>query len=295
MLLVRSVRMAKTLGLVAGSLAIAPWLPAATERRVTLMKDLRDAKNIDGGWGYEFNVEMRWGGYEAGRSNIVATAFVVDGLRKGDCDEQISSTAIDFIESRLSRGDYIAYVEDSDALIHNANLLGAVTLERLVPDHPLVRRSLRTTLGAQGEDGTWPYGEERRTAWVDSFHTGYILEALLDLEEAHPEVADNLERGIDVWLREGFSMTGPRYYLGRDDGPLDVHNIATSLSVLARLSPKRELAAELIDTTLSSLGKLRRSDGTFSTRGRGEPYCRWELAHVHRALAEVSALDKESI
>jgi len=295
MLRVRPVRMAKTLGLVAGSLAMAPWLPAASERRAALAQDLRDARNSDGGWGYEFDVEMRWGGYPAGSSNIVATAFVVDGLRKGGCDDQISSTAAGFIESQLSRGDYIAYAASSDALIHNANLLGAVTLQRLVPGHPLVRASLHTTLGAQRADGTWPYGQGPRTAWVDSFHTGYVLQALLGLEDAHPEVADSLERGIDAWLREGFSMRGPRYYLGRDDGPLDVHNIATSLSVLARLAPKRELATELLPATLASLGRLRRRDGTFSARNHGEPFCRWELAHVHRALAEVAALEKEAL
>lgn len=286
---VPSLRMVKTLALIASSLRTASWLDDAEQRRCDLVDELWRRRNVDGGWGYEFDIQMRWGGYPAGESNIIATYFAVMALMPEIPEDDRRSIAR-FIEVNLGRDDFIAYAQPSRALIHNANVLGAHALDLLVPGHELARVALETTVHRQRNDGTWPYGDSVSTSWADSFHTAYVLRGMLGLVDATPNFSGSLRRGIEAWLEFGFESDGtPRYFLRPGRQPQDVHNVATVLSTLCHIEPLLPDAGEKIPGVLRELNKFRRSDGTFSTRRRGPAYMRWESAHVHNALADTYA------
>lgn len=90
-------------------------------------------------------------------------------------------------------------------------------------------RLLQFALSAQREDGTWPYSEEARGAWVDSFHTGFVLEALLDLRAYGWAVPDKtLRRGFEAY--EGFFDPDGGARLFRQMGsPHDAHSAAQGI------------------------------------------------------------------
>ncbi len=223
-LAIRPLRTATACGLGATAcsrLADSPlWRGRAHELgRWTAARQLRGRHT--GLWGYEFDVQTRWGYYPSSMPNIVATTFCADGcLDSGTLDgggaERLAAGLLD----GLYTGTHFAYTPASGTLIHNANLMGAALATRLAfldgMPRPLASRLLdaaRTavsaTVAGQRPDGAWPYGTSASLGWVDGFHTGYVL---LRLEAAARGLGLEHDKAID---------SGVRYYLDHlFDGPV---------------------------------------------------------------------------
>jgi hypothetical protein len=280
-------RMTKTLALVSAGLKRAPWLPAAAQRRSALSDELRSRRG-PAAWGYEFHVQTRWGYYPAYSPNVIVTAFVLEEVSHS-LNQSEKNSLIEWFESEMWTGRHFRYVPGNDTFVHNANVLAARALYRIAPDHPYVRRAVALTSAALPEGGLWPYGEERHLAWVDSFHTAYVLDALLDLRESSPAAEKALEQAAQIFDRVCFSDEGvPHYYAG-GGGPVDVHNVATSLNLLERLRRSAVLEPRSLRGALNYALGLRGIDGSFRPRPDATAYPRWNDAHMHKALGEVAA------
>jgi hypothetical protein len=287
---VRPVRMSKTLGLVAEGLFVAPQLPGAEVRRKRLLAELIIRRG-EGGWGYEFDVQTRWGFYAAGSPNIIVTAFALEALRLSPSHLEAASLPVrSWLEDEMLHDGFIRYVPRSAVLIHNANLLGARALHRVAPGHPAVAEAVDRTLERQRPDGTWPYGEQAGLEWVDGFHTAYVLLALKDLLSVHSGIVDALERGVHAYATRCFAKDGWPYYYADKPGPIDVHNIATGLQALADLKDILPDGQNLLGRALDHLLILQGAEGAFRTRPGAPAYMRWNQAHAHRALAQVTTV-----
>lgn len=207
----------------------------------------------DGSWGYEFDVQTRWGYYPAGTPNIIATVFVGRGLAGAgvafEREDWLAEAhrAADWVSRTLSTVDaagrpYFRYVAHSDILVHNANLLGAglvAAMGRLRGDEPMVGLAAAcasTSVHAQREDGGWAYGEGANLGWEDSFHTAYDLDGLLQMRLASPcDAWDRaLDRGARHWGREFFGPSGEPFYTP-GKGPYDIHSASTAVDTATRL------------------------------------------------------------
>src|SRR5207249_851655 len=68
--------------------------------------------------------------------------------------------------------------------IHNSSMIGASLLARVSAISgnarycEMAERAVQFTTHHQTEAGGWYYGVGQKWAWIDSFHTGYVLEAL---------------------------------------------------------------------------------------------------------------------
>ncbi len=101
-----------------------------------------------------------------------------------------------------------AYHPDSTELIHNANLLGAALISRLLPADTSPRAAVSSTLAAQAADGSWPYGSgAKNLGFVDSFHTGYVLSCLVPFAD-RDDVSAALARGAAYYTRQFFDRGG---------------------------------------------------------------------------------------
>jgi hypothetical protein len=256
------------------------------------------------GFGYDFDVQTRWGFYAAGQPNAVVTVFAghafldVEPLVDGDESARFRaavSAGLAFARSSLLRerpGEtFYAYHLASGLPIHNASLLVAALAARAGEADERDAAAVRFSLGRQRPDGSWPYGEGPKVGWVDGYHTAYVLEALARWREAGPDPApdDALERGLDLFLARLIDPDGGPRATVESRFPLDTHAAASAITALCRLDDPRALpaAGRVLDWTLAT---MRRRDGRFAfQQGRilrnGTAYVRWNDAHMLLALA----------
>ena len=180
--------------------------------------------------------------------------------------------------------------------IHNANLLGALCVHLGLGDDPLAHDRARTaverTLGAQEADGGFPYGDGAGLEWRDSFHTGFVLRCLMELESLDPAVTDAVRRGADAYLRF-FDRDGRARLWADREHPEDAHSAGTGLSTLALLCRRGVVDPEvLMRVTRRTVTAGLRNGHAVARRYRWGAtttrYLRWCDAHVAMGLADVA-------
>lgn len=262
------------------------------------------------GWGYNFDWANRTLVLPRGTPTIVNTAFIAQALcdYARVCDVawafELARQACDFILRDLNRkteGDGICFSYTSlDArYIHNANLLGAALLARVgvkTGEQELTETATRAahfTVAAQGADGSWRYGFERRDGWVDNFHTGFVLAALADVIDwlGCEKWESVLERGYVYWKENFFRADGAPKYYNHALYPIDIHCVAGAVLLPLRMRTRDAAALELATRELVwGIEHFQDSTGYFYYRRtpflNRIPYIRWSNAWMLRAQAE---------
>jgi polysaccharide biosynthesis protein VpsJ len=312
---------AKALGLVLSGYATAAGqrLPGADEYLGTLPQRLEEMNLLSDGtaWGYHFDVQTRNVAYGSRTPNAIATCFVIDGLcdaYEGTQDRQSADLALaarPFLMSLLRRGGnhgpFFGYLPRGEVpLVHNANLLvcGALArLHSLEPD-PLAeaatREALGTTLALQREDGTWPYGEVTNYAWVDNFHTAYVLDGLWRVQGEFAVGAAEFDHGLEGWRSSFFDEDGWARYYPDSRFPLETHCSASAIDLLAvidRGPGDRELANRVAASAIEELWLPEKHRFAFQRTRRGinkRDFMRWTNAPMFRALSRLSGAQSEA-
>ena len=214
-------------------------------------------------WGYPFPWQSRWLWAPVGTPNAVVTATVgLQLLEYGDALGDRDATALGVGAARfIARGPHrtrfadgalaISYTPRDRSRIINVSALGARLVARALGaddgdafgDAParedarqLVRGVIAYAVETQRPDGTWPYAPDPRGGWVDSFHTGYILESLLELRargETVPE--DALARGFAAYAGF-FDDEGGGRLLAEETAPYDGHSTGQGVLTYAALA-----------------------------------------------------------
>lgn len=259
-------------------------------------------------WGYPFPWQSRVFYLPAGTPTLVNSAFIGHALLDAHALTGLASAVElavpikDFILRDLHRtpdGDAFcfSYTPRDRTVVHNANVLGASLLIRLfgvtggaeLRDAALA--SLAYTMRRQRPDGSWWYADTPTQQWIDSFHTGFVLESLQRFLEAGfvPEHREAFARGVRFYAENFFLTDGtPKYYHDRV-APLDIHAPAEAVVFFSRQGEAcRELAGRVLGWMLANLWDDR---GYFRFGRRGPfrvaiPYMRWSQAWAFHALTE---------
>jgi len=259
-------------------------------------------------WGYNFDWQSRTFMRPKGVPTIVNTAFIGHALL--DCYEytglqQALDMAVpikDFILNDLHRTPHgetfcFSYTPVDTAVVHNANMLGASILVRLLKydAEALCKEaalsSLAYSMHHQREDGSWYYAATDTQKWIDSFHTGFNLQALryfLD-EGLAREYRKDFARGVRYYADNFFLTDGtPKYYHNRVY-PVDIHAPAAAIHFFSGMG---DAFQELTDRILTwMLGSMLSPKGYFYFRKTGcftnrIPYMRWSQAWAFHALTQ---------
>jgi hypothetical protein len=292
----------KALGIFASACARL-WRLTADERCRELAVGALTALDADHSagetaWGYPWDTQTRWSFYTAGSPNIVVTAFAAEGLQ--DCAQALgldhwgvrAGDAARWVREVLWLPDreIFVYHPGSTVLIHNANLLGAALVRRMLPGDASPDAAVASTLAAQEADGSWPYGSGAgNLGFVDSFHTGYVLSCLVAFAEREDVVAA-LARGAEYYTSRFFDRDGRALLWPNRRYPEDAHSAGTALSTLALLCWLGLVQRELLErVTKRTLTHVVRGDHAVHRRGRGwrstVHYLRWCDAHVALGLS----------
>jgi hypothetical protein len=217
-------------------------------------------------WGNHFDYQSRGGSIAKGTPTIVWTGLVAHAFLDAyeviqeDRYLDVAKSACDFIVSDLGWQDFnegvlFRYYPNADILVHNSSMIGASLLARLnsISETPgfreLSERAIRFTLYHQTAEGAWYYGVGNKWAWIDSFHTGYVLEALAIFIRCTgaTEYQWALTKGYRHFRHTFFLPDGtPRYY-AQKTLPIDIQCASQAIQSLVNL---RHLHPDSVTTAL---------------------------------------------
>ncbi len=270
-------------------------------------------------WGYNFDWQSRNFFAAKDTPTIVPTAFAARALIEGGQDLQdsqdlrdkslhVARSVCDFILRDLPRTVEnerelcFSYAPDSDTRIFNASLLAAEVLAsvgKLTGEHELLEcaeRATRYVVNNQQPDGSWLYGADPKQAWIDNFHTAYILFSLkriINVTASGAEFQPALERGYQYWKNNFFLAEGwPKYYHDQLY-PVDAHAAASAVVTFLECREMDEDAPRLAQKVASwTIENLRDDRGFFYYQRRRfytlrKPYMRWTQAWMLYALARL--------
>jgi len=217
-------------------------------------------------WGNHFDYQSRGGNIPKGTPTIVWTGLIAhafldafEALREQQYFE-VAKSACDFILDELGWmeqevGVCLRYYPHATIPIHNSSMIGASLLARVhsIESNSRYRemseKAVAWTVHHQTEQGGWYYGVGSKWAWIDSFHTGYVLEAL-DLFCRHApsdRFRGALEKGYDFFVNTFFGDDGtPRYYDYKTP-PIDIQCASQAIQTLVHL---RDLNAQSVPVAI---------------------------------------------
>jgi uncharacterized protein YyaL (SSP411 family) len=214
-------------------------------------------------WGNHFDYQSRGGNISKGTPTIVWTGLIGHAfLDAYDAlgDEQYLATArsaCDFISDELGwiereDGICLQYYPNANILVHNSSMIGASLLARVdaITPNPrhleIANRAIQFTVHHQTKEGGWYYGVGKKWAWIDSFHTAYVLEALFKFcrSTGSTKYEEALEKGYKYFIDTFFLDDGtPRYYDYKTQ-PIDIQCASQAIQTLVNL---RELNPRSVD------------------------------------------------
>lgn len=217
---------------------------------------------------------------------------------------EIALSAAHFVINDLHRTEYkdgflFSYspLQGNDT-VFNASLLGSRLLSfcyKYTGNEEyceLAEQSIKACCSGQKPNGAWVYGMLPVQSWVDSFHTGYNLDALIAYQEL---TGDNkyrkyIEKGFEYYIQNFFETNGmPKYYDNRTY-PIDIHCPGQLLVTLARLhkiEEYKEIAEKVIDWTIRNMQDRK---GYFYYQLKPGisskiSYMRWSNAFIFNAMS----------
>ncbi len=281
-----------------------------SERIETLLKLIDQTRSpgcTGNGWGYNFDWQSRAFYVPKETPTIVNSSFIGHALL--DLHEMSGhQTALDlaipikdFILGDLGRtecGDSFcfSYTPIDETPVHNANLLGAsllIRINRYVGDDSVrsaALSALEYTMRHQHAEGSWWYAEPEYQHWIDSFHTGFNLQAIgyFLAEGESEEHRASLEKGIEFYRDRFFLPNGTaKYYHDRLE-PIDIHAYAQAIVFFSQLNRDGPFVDRIVRRFLKTFQSDRgyfyfQKTRYFTNR---IPYMRWAQAWSFHALTE---------
>ena len=265
-------------------------------------------------WGYNFDWQARrLFLFPKNTPTVVATAFCASALfdayeitgNKAFRDVALSSA--DFVLKDLKRtphhdGFLFSYSPlDGNNTVYNASLMGSKLLSLCYHYSAnkkyaeTARKSVLACIHEQADDGSWVYGMLPVQNWIDSFHTGYILDALKTYQEycRDDTFSLHIEKGFDFYIKHFFEQDGTPKYYHNETYPIDIHCPAQLFVTLNRLN-KQSRYSELAENVLKwTIKNMQHRDGYFYyqlKKGISSkiPYMRWSNAFMLYGMSHLN-------
>jgi len=276
-----------------------------------LLLSLRSKGYSGSAWGYNFDWQARrLFLFKKNTPTVVATCFCVEALlesyeiTKNESVLKDTLTAADFVVNDLSRtphgnGIIFSYsIQDGNNTVINASLLGAKILSysykytKKEEHADLAKQAVIAACDLQSKDGSWIYGLLPVQSWIDSFHTGFNLDAIETYQQNTKDQSfqEYLDRGLTYYLENFFEDDGmPKYYHDKTF-PIDIHcpaQVIVTLSKLKAFQSNKALLTKVLNWTIDN---MQHKKGYFYYQYRQGmsskiSYMRWSNAFMFNAMA----------
>lgn len=276
-----------------------------------LLLDLKAEGYSGACWGYNFDWQARrLFLFPNNTPTVVATTFCASALFEAYAitkDELYLKTAIssaEFILKDLSRtphkgGFLFSYSPlKGNNTVYNASLLGAKLLSIVysyTQDESLkttAQQAVAAACEGQNEDGSWVYGLLPVQSWIDSFHTGYNLDAIYAYQNNTGDFSfeKNIEKGFDFYISNFFEKDGtPKYYHNKTY-PIDIHcpaQLAVTLSKLNKFSENEKIVLKVMKWAIENMQDKKGYFYYQIKKGVSSKisYMRWSNAFMFNAMS----------
>lgn len=228
-------------------------------------------------WGYNFDWQARrLFLFPKNTPTVVATCFCASALfeayeiTKNNEYLKTALSSASFVINDLNRtpkekGFLFSYSPmKGNNTVYNASLLGSKLLSlcykysKKEQYKELAKQSINACVNAQTKDGSWVYGELPVQNWIDSFHTGYNLDALQSYEDntGDTSFSKNIETGFDYYIKNFFLENGTPKYYNNKTYPIDIHcpaQLFVTLNRLTQFKTYNELAEKVMNWTIENM------------------------------------------
>ena len=276
-----------------------------------LLLAMQNTEYSGASWGYNFDWQARrLFFFPANTPTVVATTFCASALfesyeiTQNKSYLEVALSSANFVLKDLNRseckgGFILSYspLQGNDT-VYNASLLGAKLLSYCYYHtgkeeyKNTAKQIVSGACAGQAEDGSWVYGLLPVQSWIDSFHTGYNLEAIACYSRfcGDDEYQDNIEKGLDFYLKHFFLSDGtPKYYHDKTY-PIDIHcpgQLWITLSAVQQWSKNHELSKNVLNWSIKN---MQDDSGYFYYQLKKSvsskiSYMRWSNAFMFNALS----------
>jgi len=255
-------------------------------------------------WGYPFDWVTSSGVIPTGTPLITTTPYAYEAfLQVYQIDKKDKWLAIVRSIAEHTLRDYrdtdamvdasaSSYTPHDNDMVINASAYRAFLLTsagiHLGKDEYLLtaERNLRFVLQAQQPDGSWHYSANERRAFIDHFHTCFVLKALakIDILVGHEGCRHAIARGVDYYTRNLFDTQGlpkpftkaPRTTVYRRELYDYAECINLGVLLWGRFPDLDRLLVSVLDDLLS---RWQKPDGSYRSR---ELFLGWDNVPMHR-------------
>lgn len=292
--------------------------PADLEQALHFLRELersRCAGFEEYCWGYPFDWVTRNGTIKAQTPLITTTPYVWEAFKqvfeldprdewRGVLRSIVRHTRTDIRDfptsERASGCSYTPYDSGGvvNAAAYRAFLLTSAAAFFGEEEHwKVAERNLAFVLESQNADGSWPYAVDGARAFVDHFHTCFVMKALAKIHAltAHEGCRQALSRGLEYYLSQLFDVDGlpkpfaraPRLTVYRRE----LYDCAECINLCLLLREGFPECGSTLETVVGGVLKdWVKPDGSFRSRkllwGWDEvPMHRWGQSQMFRSLA----------
>lgn len=256
----------------------AQEITAQIRELADLLIEMRSSGDYHGAcWGYNFDWQARlYFLFPKNTPTVVATNFCATALmeayeitkEQNYLDIALSSARFvieDLHRSQQQEGFLFSYSPlPGNDTVYNASLLGSRLLSfcyKYTGDEEykrLAKESIIACCKGQQESGAWVYGLMPFQNWVDSFHTGYNLDALNAYQKITGDKSFNhyIEKGFDYYIHHHFDEKNEPKYYDTKKYPIDIHcpgQLFVTLSRLHKFSEHKKLASDVLRWTVEHM------------------------------------------
>lgn len=257
-------------------------------------------------WGYNFQWQAKAFNVPLGTPNIVTTYFAslaIYKLAKALNDNKLLNEALEsayFINHFLLHADdsglRFNYVPNSSSFVHNANLFGAhlcILAGTIKNDKKLIYNSvnaIKYSLKDQKKNGSWVYGNQTHHQWIDSFHTGYNLELLYEINNIlkNEKYLQAINLGYKYYLDTFIMKDGRVKYYDKSLYPLDVHSYSQAIITIKKIEPNnKKVLNKIVNSLINEMYLTKEERFIYQKRNffsNKIDYFRWTQAWAYYSL-----------
>lgn len=289
-----------------------PELEKQINYLANLLISMRSDEKYHGAcWGYNFDWQARrLFLFPKYTPTVVATNFCATALMeayeitRNKRYLEVALSSAEFVIEDLNRSQYkdgflFSYSPlPGNDTVFNASLLGSRLLAycyKYTGNEKYLnaaRISIKACVAGQREDGAWRYGMLPVQSWVDSFHTGYNLDALADYRSITGDSSFDkyIEHGFKYYIENFFEEDGTPKYYDNKTYPIDIHcpgQLIVTLSRLNKFGEYKPLADKVLSWTIHNMQDAKGYFYYQLKKGISSriPYMRWSNAFMFNSLS----------